>query len=455
MGRRQALPAASNHRTRRVMAEPVVSAAPDPQPVSWRAWYALGVMFIAYVFNFIDRSILAILNQPIKDELQVSDTEMGFLGGIAFAIFYTFVGIPVARLADRSIRRNVLAVSLAIWSGMTVVCGFVVNFPQLLAARIGVAIGEAGGSPPCHSMISDLFPLSRRATALGIYALGIPAGSMLGSLFGGALNEAYDWRTAFMIVGVPGLLLALLIRVTLAEPVRGASDNAPKQTGAAPPVFAVFRFLWRRKSFRYMALAASLHTFVGYGIGYWFPAFLIRSHHLGTAVIGEWLFYLGFAGLFGTFLGGYIVDRLIVRDMRWYVWLPGMAVLIALPFSVFVYLYPDYRVALAVQMLPTLLGSYYLAPLFAMTQAMVGLRMRALAASIILFITNLIGMGLGPQLTGIISDLLNGFTPLGVESLRWALLSVLTANLAAGLMYLYSARHLREDLALPKEIDTH
>jgi predicted MFS family arabinose efflux permease len=434
------------------MATSDVSAEPERQPVSWRAWYALALMFVAYVFNFIDRSILAILSQPIKEDLHLSDTQLGFLGGIAFAIFYTFVGIPIARLADRTVRRNVLATSVAIWSAMTAVCGFVANFPQLLLARIGVAIGEAGGSPPCHSMISDLFPLSRRATALGIYALGIPAGSMLGTLFGGWLNEAYDWRTAFMIVGIPGVLLALLIRATLPEPVRGATDNAPQQTGEAPPVLAVFRFLWQRRSFRYMALAASLHTFVGYGVGYWIPAFFIRSHHLATALLGEWLFFLGFAGLAGTFLGGVIVDRLIVRDMRWYVWLPGIAVLIALPFSVFVYLYPDYRVALTVAAIPGLLGANYLAPLFAMTQAMVGLRMRALAASIILFITNLIGMGLGPQLTGIASDLLNKYTLLGTDSLRWALLAVLSANIFAGALYLYSARFLRDDLALPKDI---
>jgi MFS family permease len=434
------------------MSEATAAAAPNER-VPFRSWYALALMFIAYVFNFIDRSILGILNQPIKDELQLSDAQMGLLGGLAFAVFYTFVGIPVARLADRSIRRNVLAVSLAIWSGMTVVCGFVVSFPQLLAARIGVAIGEAGGSPPCHSMIADLFPLSRRATALGIYALGIPAGGMIGSLAGGWLNEAYDWRTAFMIVGVPGLLLAVLIRLTLREPVRGATEHTVSDTSYTPPVLDVFKFLWSRRSFRYMALGASLHTFVGYGVGYWVPTFLIRSHHLGTALIGEWLFYLGFAGLLGTFLGGVLADRLIVRDMRWYVWLPGISVLIAVPFSTFVYLYPDVRVALLVAIVPGILGAYYLAPLFAMTQAMVGLRMRALAASIILFITNLIGMGLGPLITGIITDVLNAYTGLGSESLRWALVCVLTANVAAAVLYLYSARYLREDLERPKELE--
>jgi MFS family permease len=202
-----------------------------------------------------------------------------------------------------------------------------------------------------------------------------------------------------------------------------------------------------------MALGGSLHTFVGYGVGYWVAPFLIRSHHLGTAVIGDWLFYLGFAGLLGTFLGGFLADRLIRRDMRWYVWLPGIAVLCAIPFSAVVYLYPDYRVALSVAIVPNILGAYYLAPLFAMTQAMVGLRMRALAASIILFITNLIGMGLGPLITGIVSDLFTRYTGLGSESLRWALMCLLVVNLTAAILYLYSARYLREDLQRPKELE--
>ncbi|MGH8597214.1 MAG: MFS transporter, partial [Gammaproteobacteria bacterium] len=247
--------------------------------------------------------------------------------------------------------------------------------------------------------------------------------------------------------------LAVLIRFTLPEPVRGASETLVSDNTYTPPVLDVVKFLWARKSFRYMALGASLHTFVGYGVGYWVAPFLMRSHHIGTALIGQWLFYLGFAGLLGTFLGGVLADRLIRRDVRWYVWLPGITVMIAVPFSAFVYTYPDYRVALTVAMVPSLLGAYYLAPLFALTQAMVGLRMRALAASIILFITNLIGMGLGPQLTGIISDLFNRYTQLGSESLRWALVTVLSANLASAGIYLYSARYLRDDLQRPKELE--
>src|SRR5262245_49446593 len=189
-------------------------------------WYALGVLFVVYVFNFIDRSVLSILLQPIKDELHVSDTALGFLTGFAFAAFYTGFGLPIARLADKGVRRNILVTCLAIWSAMTALCGFAQNFLHLLLARIGVAVGEAGGSPPSHSMISDMFPQHRRATALGIYALGIPVGSMIGYLAGGWINDALSWRQAFMLVGAPGLLLALVVRFTLREPPRGMSEAA-------------------------------------------------------------------------------------------------------------------------------------------------------------------------------------------------------------------------------------
>jgi predicted MFS family arabinose efflux permease len=431
--------------------DPIVEKKSDTTPVPWRSWYSLGVLFLVYVVNFLDRSILGILNQPIKDDLQLSDTQMGFLGGIAFAIFYTFVGIPIARLADKTNRRNLLSICLAVWSGMTVLCGYAGSFAQLLVARVGVSIGEAGGSPPSHSMISDMFPENRRATALAVYALGIPAGAMLGGLIGGTLNVEYGWRVAFIAVGAPGLLLAVLVRLTMREPVRGASDATVRAKDEAPPTMDVFRLLWTRKSFRYMSIGAALHAFVGNGVGYWFPSFLIRSHGLDTAQVGLWLFYLGFAGLLGTFLGGYLCDKLAVRDQRWYLWLPAGATILAIPFSVFVYLWPVHVQALIVVNIPIVLGLFYIAPSFALTQRMVGIRMRALAASILLFITNLIGLGLGPQITGILSDVINSYTDLGVDSLRWAMVSVLVFNVVSTIFYLFAAKYLREDLAQPTD----
>ncbi|MCZ6888304.1 MAG: MFS transporter [Gammaproteobacteria bacterium] len=410
-------------------------------------WYVLSVLVVVYVFNFIDRSILGILVEPIRLDLGVSDTLMGFLGGFAFAAFYTVMGIPIARMADTGVRRNIIAVCLALWSGATALCGFAQNFFQLLLARVGVAVGEAGGSPPSHSMISDMFPADRRATALGIYALGIPIGTMIGNLGGGWINEFFDWRTAFIVVGIPGLVLAVLVRFTVREPTRGAAEGLTEQVSDALPVGEVFKYLWAKKSFRYMSVAGAFHAFVGYGVGYWIPAMFNRSHGFTSGEIGTALFWLGFASIAGTLLGGWMGDKFGVRDKRWYMWIPGIATLVALPFSLFVYIWPDPYVALWVLSVPYVLGAYWLAPTFSMTQGLVGLRMRALAASLLLFVVNIIGMGLGPQFTGILSDVFAATTDLGPDSLRWALVVSLVFNLFSGILYWFAARTLREDLA--------
>ncbi|MEE4298627.1 MAG: MFS transporter [Pseudomonadales bacterium] len=422
-------------------------------------WYALGLLFVVYIFNFIDRQILAILQQSIKEELGLSDTQLGLMGGFAFALFYTFLGIPIARLADRGVRRDILAVCLTIWSVMTAVCGLATSFLQLLAARIGVAVGEAGGSPPAHSMISDIFPAHQRATALGIYALGIPVGTMFGNLLGGWIEEAFDWRTAFMAVGIPGVALALVVRLTLREPRRGASDvptapeipaRAPAIETPPPPVLRVFAMLWSRRSFRWMSLGAALHAFVGYGVGYFIPPFFIRSHDFSRGEIGEALFWLGIPGMLGTFLGGLIGDRLARYDVRWYLWLPGLATLVSVPFAFWVYTNDDPWLALWVYAIPVFLGSYYLGPTFSMTQSLVGLRMRALAASILLFVLNLIGLGLGPVFVGVVSDQLA--PTYGDESLRIALVAVLAFNVASTGFYLLGARSLKDDLGRRHEL---
>ena len=412
-------------------------------------WYVLSVLVVVYVFNFIDRSILGILLEPIKEDLGASDTAMGFLGGFAFAAFYTVLGIPIARLADKGVRRNVIAVCLTIWSVATAVCGLAQNFVQLLFARIGVAVGEAGGSPPSHSMISDMFPADKRATALAIYALGIPIGTMIGNLGGGWINVWFDWQTAFIVVGLPGVALALIVRFTVREPPRGVAEGRVVEADA-PPVIEVFKHLWSLKSFRYMSVAGSFHAFVGYGVAYWIPAMFNRSHGLSTADMGTALFYLGFASIAGTLLGGWLGDRYGARDARMYMWIPGVATLVALPFSLFTYLYADPTIALWVLSVPYVLGAYWLAPTFSMTQGLVGLRMRALASGILLFVLNIIGMGIGPQFTGILSDIFQATTDFGADSLRWALVVSLVFNLFAGVLYWFAARTLREDLALAK-----
>jgi predicted MFS family arabinose efflux permease len=418
-------------------------------------WYALGLLFLVYVFNFIDRSILNILAPAIKKDLGLSDTQIGFLGGIAFAVFYTFVGIPIARLADRAVRRDILAACLAIWSAMTAACGFAQSFVHLLLARIGVAVGEAGGSPPSHSMISDLFPARSRATALAVYSLGIPVGTMLGNLAGGHINDLLDWRVAFIVVGLPGVLLAVVVRFTLREPSRGHAEGAAAAAVDAqpPPVMVAFRALWSRRSFRYLSLGAAFHAFVGYGAGGWLPSLFDRVHGLSSSEIGEALFWLGFAGIAGTFSGGYLADRLAVRDQRWYVWLPALATLASVPFTVFTYVWHEPVLAFWVYAIPSLLGAYYLGPTFSLTQGLVGLRMRALAAALVLFVLNLIGMGLGPQFVGVLSDLLQAFAGLDDgASLRASLIVALVFNVLSTVFYLMAAVTLRDDLRRSHEI---
>jgi predicted MFS family arabinose efflux permease len=352
------------------------------------------------------------------------------------------------------VRRNVLVVCLALWSGMTALCGAAQNYWHLLFARIGVAVGEAGGSPPSHSMISDLFAPHERATALGIYALGIPVGSMLGNLAGGYLNDAFSWREAFMVVGIPGLVLALLVRLTLREPRRGGVEyTAASAASPAPPVAAVIKALWSRSSFRWLSLGAGFHAFTGYGTGAWIPPFFERSHGLSTTEIGTALFWLGFPAALSTFAGGWLGDRLGKRDVRWYVWLTAIAVMAAWPFSVFGYLWHDPWAAFWVWIVPNLLGSFWLAPAFSLTQGLVGLRMRAVAASIILFVLNIIGLGLGPWFVGFTSDLLGAFTTLGDEALRWALVVCTGFSAIACYCYVRAGRMLKIDLARSHELD--
>ena len=415
--------------------------------------YVLAVLFLGYVVNFIDRSILSILLEPIKIDLGLSDTELGLLGGLAFALFYATLGIPIASLADRWSRVKVLAISMVIWSGMTAACGLASNFIMLLLARIGVGVGEAGASPPSHSLISDYFPIETRATALSIYALGIPFGSMVGNFVGGWGAEEFGWRVTFYLVGVPGIFVALLIFMTLREPPRGMSEKktvapapAPVASEPAPSIKDVFAFLWQKRSFRHISLAAALHAFVSYGAGTWNAPFLIRIHEIPSTETGFWLGLISGVGAIGTFAGGYISDKISDRtgDRRWYLWVSGIATLVMVPFQITAYLHGGMWAVIPALMLVAILGGMFLGPTFAMTQGLVTLRMRAVASAILLFMLNIIGMGLGPYFVGVASDYL---TPAyGISSLRYALCLAVLANLWAATHYFMGARTLREDL---------
>ena len=422
--------------------------------------YALGILLIGYIINFVDRSILSLLLEPIKLELALTDSQLGFLGGLAFAVFYTFLGIPIAALADRRSRVKILAVSMVIWSAMTAICGLANNFLTLLLARIGVGIGEAGASPPSHSLISDYFPIETRATALSIYALGIPLGTMIGSFVGGWGADTVGWRYTFFLVGVPGIIFAFIVWFTLREPPRGMSDikldapsAPPVNTAPPPPVSTVLKLLWSKTSFRHLAFAAGLHAFVSYGAGTWNAPFFIRIHEMSLTDIGSILALIAGIGAIGTFFGGYISDKLSDRtnDKRWYFWVPGIATLVMVPFQLVAYLYGGVWVVVASLMMVAILGNAYLGPSFAMTQALVSLRMRAVASAILLFVLNLIGMGLGPYFVGVLSDIL---TPdFGVYSIRYAMCAAVMVNVWAACHYFIGARTMRGDLADTQEMN--
>ena len=417
------------------------------QPWYWN--YVLVALTLCYVVNVMDRSqILAASIQAIKKEFGATDFQLGLLSGIPFALFYSFLGIPIAALADRWSRMNVLALAVALWSGMTALCGAAVNFTMLFTARVGTAIGEAGGSPPSHSLISDYFPKSRRGTAFSIYALAVPIGTSLGAAMGGWGNQHLGWRNTFIVVGLPGLLLALAVRLTVREPPRGMADGLARQAAAVPTpgLLDTLLFLWQRRSFRHLSLAAALHSVVWYSSGAFNNAFLQRSHALSVSEAGYWISVLSAIAGFGTFLGGYACDKLSVRfnDRRWYLWVPGTATLLCVPFQFLAYLSPTLATTL-----PSFVGLMFMAavffgPSFAMTQALATVRMRSVATSLLLFIQTLIGNGLGPATTGYISDWL--VPSLQRDSLRYALVIIGVVNIWAALHYVLASRTLRQDL---------
>lgn len=412
----------------------------------------MAVLAIVYMFNFVDRQILAILLPAIREEFQVGDTVLGLLTGTAFALFYVSLGIPIAQLADRFNRRNLIAIAVAVWSGMTAVSGLAGNIWQLALARVGVGIGEAGCSPPAHSIIADYYPPEQRSAAMGVYTLGISAGVMFAYLAGGWVVQNLGWRQAFFIVGLPGLLLALVVRLTVPEPARGASELRG-DSGHRPGLAEVLKFLATRPSFVFLAIGAGLSSFSGYAVINFMPSFLVRSFAIDTMTLGIWLGLIyGLAGGLGFWGGGAFADRFGRRGYRSALNFIAVAMLASAFLNAAVFLSTSALYCLLLFVIPTATSNFYLAPVLSQAQSLVSLRMRAVASAIMLLVINVIGLAIGPPVTGAISDLLAaGF---GQESMRYSLLIVSVTTLGASAWcYLQAGRRIDADLARAGERD--
>jgi predicted MFS family arabinose efflux permease len=398
---------------------------------------------LVYTTNQIDRQLLGILLEPIRHEFRLTDTQLGFLSGIAFAMFYATLGIPFALLADRTNRRNLISVALALWSAMTAFCGLAANFAQLLIFRIGVGVGESGTLPTSQSMISDLYPREERATAMGILSIGANLGVMTAFMAGGLIGARWGWRTAFLIFSVLGILLAIFVRLFVREPVRSPNKSAALSPGES--LLEAFRHMWRTTALRNLVTAGPLAALVSYAFLAWLPSYLIRQFGGTPGTVGPLLsIVVGVGGCLGTLLGGMAADRFSRRDTRWHVWVSAIALLIAVPAFVAALLVNNFWLAIGIFVLPMFLGIVYSGPNFALVQSLYPSHMRALGAAIYLFIVNLIGGGLGPLLVGTLSDHLR--PQLGAQSLRWSLASMAVFWVLSAWFFYRTGRTLARDL---------
>ena len=407
-----------------------------------RRTLALLVLMLIYVFNFMDRQIMGVLAEPIKRELGLSDSQLGLLTGFMFAIFYTSLGVPVAVLADRTRRTWVIAAACALWSGFSAACGLASGFFTLAAARIGVAVGEAGGVPPSYSLIADLFPPASRGRALAFYSLGVPLGLGAGTALGGWIAAAYGWRAAFFVVAAPGLLLSALLLVAVREPVRGRYDAASATGHEAVPIARAIGLFLRSPVLMLVSLACALGGFACYGLMGWLSAYLIRVLGMTLGEIGSWLSLTLALGMgAGIWTSGALADRLGPRDVRWYAWIPGIALALGAPALAAAAAIDDWRLALPVFGVALGLSIFYLAPSVAIVQQVVPPAQRRTASALLLLFLNLIGLGCGPLFVGVVSGLaLPGH---GSQSLRIAFYALAPMFAAAALANLAAARALR------------
>jgi predicted MFS family arabinose efflux permease len=395
----------------------------------------LALLLVAYIFNFLDRQILGILAQPIKADLNLSDTEFGAVGGLAFALLYSALGVPLAFLADKTSRSAVVAGSLAVWSGFTALCGTAAGFGQLFLFRLGVGVGEAGGVAPSYALIADYFPPERRARALAIFSLGIPIGLAAGTLIGAYIAHAVNWRAAFVVMGVAGVVLAPVLWLVVRDLPRRA-------VAAQAPLGSVFSMLARKPAFWLLAFASSASSLCGYGLALWTPSVMMRSFGLDLLTTGNFLASLlligGCAGVFG---GGWLADRLGARDRAWYARLPAIAWIVSVPTWGLGLMAPSLWIAWPLLLIGNAVNILWLGPVITAVQHLVPRAMRSTASASFLLINNLIGLGVGPRLMGRLSDALK--STYGVDALRNAAVACLGFYLVAALLMFLSVRSLR------------
>jgi MFS family permease len=407
-----------------------------------RRYYVLSVLTLVYALNFLDRTIFNVLIEPIKKEFSLSDTAMGLLAGFGFVLFYSLLGIPIARLADRLNRRNIVALAFAFWSAMTFLCGTATNVTSLALARIGVGLGESGSSPASQSIVADLFSKNERPRALGIFAIGTYLGIFLGYFVGGFVNQHFGWRMAFYVAGLPGIALAALLWLTISEPKRGAMA----ETFTPEPLGATLRFLASQQSFVIVLVGFCLTTYTNYATAAWVPPFLARVHHLSSAEIGTYAgTFKGLAGMAGTLLGGLLVAQISRRDDRWKLWAPAIMSALAGPMFALCMLTPDFATMVTALALTSFLVGFHLGPIFAIAQTVARPSMRALASALIALTATCFGQGVGPLTVGVINDALKN--DYGTDAVRYSLLSASLTTMLGALLFVWAARTIRADIA--------
>ena len=419
---------------------------PPPTYTAGSRRTVLVMLGLVSMFNYIDRTVLSVLQEPIKRELGLSDGQLGLLTGLAFALFYATLSVPIARLADRFNRRNIIAASLATWSGMTALSGLATGFGSLVAFRIGVALGEAGSVPASHSIIADYYPPEKRVTALALWGLALPAGIMLGYASGGWIASALGWRLAFGVIGIAGLALAPLFLLLVREPARTGADLSTR-TEQAPPLGEAMRFLWRLRTYRYMLIGTTLHAFAQYAMMSWSAPFYMRVHHMPLADVASWLAVMnGLGGGIGIYLGGRLSDAAGSRNPAGRVWVSAAAMLLMVPAALVQFLVPSLTASLAFGFVATMLMFFYYGPIIGVPQSVVPPRIRALTSAVTLLVFNLFGLGLGPAVTGFLSDHLAAADGMHDTSLRYALAAVVLFSLAGASGIAWASRFYASDL---------